>query len=212
MSDLIARVRLMIADTNQSSLQFQDQDIQDRLDASRSDVRYENLIMAPSYVNAASTNNVPEIIFADFYSRYQWWESDVVLQGAANNNFWLVLAPVISDYITGHWQFESTPFVNGTYPGQLPPVFATGKVYDPNYAAADLLVYWASALSGAYDVTLDGQNMRRSQLMQQKLSMADYYRRLSKPIIAKMVRDDVMPTLSTRSTPLFDVGDGFKGA
>ena len=64
-----------------SNQQFADQDVQDRLDASRDDIRYEPLTIAPSIVNTASTNNVPETIFADYYSKYKWWESDVVLQG-----------------------------------------------------------------------------------------------------------------------------------
>src|SRR2546423_13039350 len=107
MTDLISLVRTMIADPTGSSPQFSDQQIQDRLDASRDDIRYEALTIAPSIVNAASTGNQPSVIFADYYSKYQWWEADVVLQGnnTSTSAAWVVLTPVASDYIVGHWQF-----------------------------------------------------------------------------------------------------------
>jgi hypothetical protein len=214
MLDLISTVRLMIADMLSPNLQYQDIDIQNRLDANRDDIRYESLTIAASIVNTASTSNQASVIFADYYSRYKWWESDVVLQGnnVSTGAAWVVLTPASSDYIIGHWQFELTPFVNGTVPGQYPPVFATGKVYDLNAAAADLLEFWAASLAGAYDITVDGQNLRRSQLMQAKFMMADRYRRLAKPKIAKMNRSDVQPPLSTTRVRLLDSGDLVKGA
>jgi hypothetical protein len=212
MSDLISLARTMINDPAGSSQQFSDQQVQDRLDASRDDIRYESLLIAPSIVNTATTNNQPETIFADYYSAYQWWEADVVLQGQdTSGNAWKVLTPLASDYIVGHWQFELTPFTNGTVPGQLPPLFATGKVYDVNRAAADLLEFWAASLSCAYDVTVDGQSLKRSQLMTAKLSMAAYYRRLAKPRIATMNRHDVMAPISSRRYRLLDSDDVVKG-
>src|SRR5579875_2382787 len=211
MSDLIAPVRMLIADTG-TTQQFQDQDIQDRLDASRDDIRYEGLTIAPSIVNAASTANQPQTIFADYYSAYQWWEQDVVLQGCQNGQAWVVLTPAASDYIVGHWQFELNVFTSGTVPGQLPPAFATGKVYDIYCAAADLLEYWAAALAGSYDVTVDGQSLRRSQLMNAKLDMAAHYRTLAKPRLVKMRRNDVMAPMSSRRMRLLDSDDVVKGA
>lgn len=212
MSSLIAQVRLMIADPSGVNQQFSDQAVQDRLDASRDDIRYEGLTIAPSIVNTASTGNQPQTIFADYYSKYQWWESDVVLQaqgptGAA----WVVVTPTSSDYITGHWTFEDNVFTSGTVPGQLPPVFATGKVYDLNASAADLLEFWGATLAGAYDITVDGQSLRRSQMMTAKLNMAQYYRRLAKPKVAKMDRHDVMAPISSKRVRLLDADDSVKG-
>jgi len=208
MSDLITLVRRMIADPAGDSQFFTDQEVQDRLDASRDDVRYESLSIAPSIVNTASTNNLPETIYADYYSSFGWWESDVILQGQdVNGNAWIVLTPLASDLIVGHWQFELTPFVNGTVPGQLPPAFATGRVYDPNFAAADLLEFWATSLSCAYDINVDGQSLKRSQMMDMKLKMADRYRRLAKPRIAKMCRRDVAVELSAKRVRLLEDDD-----
>jgi hypothetical protein len=45
MSSLIALVRTMIADPAGASQQFDDQAIQDRLDSSRDDIRYESLLL-----------------------------------------------------------------------------------------------------------------------------------------------------------------------
>lgn len=212
MADFITRVRQMIADPSGSSQQFQDQDIQDRLDASRNDVRYEALTIAPSIVNLPSTNNQATTIFADYYSQFQWWESDIVLQGYSNGQAWVVLTPAASDYITGHWQFELNVFTSGTVPGQLPPVFATGKTYDLNCAAADLLEFWAASLASAYDVTVDGQSLRRSQLMTAKLDLAAHYRTLARPRLAKMNRGDVLPKVNSVNMRLLDAPDMVKGA
>ena len=208
MSDLITTVRRMIADPSSESEQFTDLEIQDRLDDSRDDIRYEMLAIAPTILNAASTNNVPETIYADYYSTYKWWEADVVLQGQDSNaNPWAVLTPTSSDLIVGHWQFEANIFTAGTVPGQIPPLFATGKVYDLNWAAAELLEFWAALYAGAYDVTVDGQTLKRSQLMQAKLTMSQYYRKKAKLRTVSAVRNDVLPSISTRSIRLLDSDD-----
>lgn len=211
MADLIAQVRQMIFDLAGSGSQFQDLDIQNRLDTWRDDVRYESLEIAPSIVNNASTGNQAQTIFADYYSAYQWWEADATLQAYSNGAAWVVVTPVASDYLTGHFQFETDVFVSCSVPGQLPPVFMTGKVYDLNAAAADLLQFWAAALSAAYDVTVNGQALRRSQMMAAKLTLANYYRRLAKPRIARIVREDVLNPLSTRKMRLLDSDDITRG-
>jgi hypothetical protein len=206
MSSLITLVRQMIADP--SATQFQDQDVQDRLDASRDDIRYEVLQLAPSIVNTASTNNQASTIFADYYSKYQWWEADVVLQGQGPTGApWKVLTPVASDYITGYWQFETNVFTSGTVPGQLPPVFATGKIYDPYAAAADLLEFWAATQAMRFDFTSDGQSFKRSQNMPALLKLAATYRQRSKPRVVKMVRGDVAIPINPRNLRLLEDGD-----
>jgi hypothetical protein len=213
MNQLISRVRLLIGDPAGTSQQFLDNDIQDTLDESRDDLRYEGEIIAPSIVNNALTNNQAQTIFADYYSKFQWWEQDVVLQGYSGGAAWVVVTPVASDYLVGHWQFETNVFTSGTsVPGQLPPVFATGKVYDPYRAAADMLQMWAAQLAGAYDITANGQSLRRSQLMTAKITLEAYYRSKAKPRIAKLVRNDVMPDIGTRRMRLLDNQDIAKGA
>lgn len=193
MSAIIAKVRQLIGDPASATAQFDDQWIQDVLDARRDDVRYEQLQPGPSIVNAASTNNQPAVIWADYYSRYPFWESDVVLQGlnVSTGAAYIVLAPLASDLVTGRWQFELTPFVNGTAPGQWPPVFATGKVYDVYGASADLLEQWAATWTRKYSFSADGASFQRNQAFQSLLKLADQYRAKAKPTSGTLVRSDI---------------------
>lgn len=213
----IAKVRTLINDPSGASPQFDDQTIQDQLDQNREDVWYEPLRMAPAIVNATSTGNVPQMIFADYYSNYSWWEADVVLQGNSTSTHaaWVVLTPTASDLIVGHWSFEASTladlFASGTFPGQYPPVWATGKSFDIYGAAADLCDIWSAYLAGEYDVTVDGQTMRRSQLMQAKQTLANVFRRQARPKTAKMVRRDVMPALDSKSVPILGGSDSMSG-
>jgi hypothetical protein len=213
MAAIISQVRLLIADPSGASQQFADQDIQNILDQSREDIWYEPLRMAPAIVNAASTNNVPSMIFADYYSNYQWIEGDAVLQGNSTSTHaaWVVLTPVVSDYIVGHFQFETSIFTSGTFPGQYPPVFFVGKSYDPYGCAADMCDIWAAYMASKYDATVDGQTVRRSQLMAAKITLANLFRRQAKPKTAKMVRRDVMPVLDSKSVPVLGGGSTGNG-
>jgi len=215
MSALISKVRLMIADPLSDSPYFQDQDIQDYLDANRDDIRYEGLTIAPSIVSNSHTNNTPQTIFADYYSKYGWWSSDVVLQGTnSSGNPWKVLTPVASELLLdmAHWQFELDVYNTGTsVPGQLPPIFATGFTFDVYAASADLLEIWGASLACAYDITVDGQSLRRSQLMTAKLALAEKYRMKAKPKLSKIVREDVRAPISSKKIRLLDDEDIYRG-
>lgn len=215
MSQIITRTRFMIQDLAGASQFFADQDIQDTLDETVDFIRYEPLQIAPTIVNTASTGNQPTVIFIEYFSRFQWWESDVVLEGTNTSTHaaWIVLTPTESDYINGHFWFEpsATEYTSPTVPGQYPPIFATGKVYDLYRASADLLEFWSASFAGAYDITVDGQSLKRSQLMQSKLTLAASYRRKCKPRVAKMVRDDVNPDINARKMRLLDSSDAVKG-
>ncbi len=214
MSDLISLVRTMISDPAGAGQQFSDQQIQDRLDANRDDIRYENLMLAPSIVNTASTNNIAAYIFADYFSKYGYWEADYVLQGYQNAAYWKVITPVGSELLIdeAHFQFQLTPFVNGTVPGQIPPIFATGKIYDMYSASADLLEFWAATYARRFDFTSDAQSFRVTQARDGLLLMAKNYRASAKPKVAKMARRDVLAPLSTRRVRLLDNDDEIKGA
>jgi len=213
MSDLIAKIRLMIADPAGSSQHFLDQDIQDYLDANRDDIRYEGLTIAPSIVSNSYTNNTPQTIFADYYSKYGYWEDSVTLQGTdSSGNPWKVLTPVSSELLldTAHWQFELDVYGTGTVPGQLPPVFASGRVYDCFRAASELLDIWAASLACAYDIVVDGQSLRRSQLMTAKHVLAERYRIMAKPKLTKLVREDVRAPVSSKKIRLLDDEDVYR--
>jgi hypothetical protein len=209
MSALIAMVRTKIGDPAGASQQFSDDDIQSIMDQHRLDLRYEPLIIAPSIVNNTNTNNQASTIFADFYSNYGFFESDVTLQAYSNGQAWVVVTPVAMELLIdqAHFQFETNVFSMGTVPGQLPPVFCTGKSFCVFSASADLLEMWAATMTGAYDISVDGQNLRRSQMPQMKLTLAQQYRKRARPKVAKMVRSDIMPAMDTQRMRLLDSGD-----
>lgn len=213
MSALIARTRLLIGDPTGGSQQFADQDIQDTLDECRDDVAYEMLTARPSIVNAASTSNVPQIIWADYYSQFQWWETDLVVQGNVTNTPWSVLTPVASDYLTGHFQFELTPFVNGTVPGQYPPVWiAYGKTFDVYLAASKLLELWAASLaSTTYDFSQDGFNARRSQIVEGKMKLSCLFKARARPRTMRVRRDDHPSSGHAERIPLLGSSELFTG-
>lgn len=52
----------------------------------------------------------------------------------------------------------------------------TGTTYDLNGAAADVLTDWASAVKLGYDITTDGQELKRSQRHAQLLEQAKAFR------------------------------------
>lgn len=149
MAALIARVRLMIFDTSQTAPLFQDQDIQDKLDECRENVRYEPLTPQPTFSNPGG------IQYNDYYSgdpehtRGFWEEDETLIWGD-----FTTLTPLTSDEIVGHWTFNN----------QLPPVLIAGKRYDIYRAAADLLDYKIAALAATeVDFTADGQSFHLSQ-------------------------------------------------
>lgn len=193
MANLITKVRSLINDPAGGSQVWADQDIQDQLDRTRFDVRYEQLTPAPTILNAASTNNQPAVIWADYYSRYRWFEDDIVLQGVnvGSSAAWIVLTPAASENFYGHWQFEINVFTSGTAPSQYPPVFATGKSFDVYMAAANLLEMWAAKYTLAYAFTADGQTFHREQIIAGLTKMATTYRMQARVVSATPIRMDL---------------------
>ncbi len=206
MAALITETRLLINDTLPigSGQIFTDQQIQDHLDdplTSRADIYYEQLAHGESIVNlSGQASGTASYIWADYYSSYPWWETDVVIQ----DGHFIVLSPLASDYIVGHWQFELTPFVNGTAPGQVPPLFATGKAYDLNGAASTLWRLRAAQLATAFDFTADGQSFRLSQQQTMCLKMAEYYACRARPRTIPLRRNDLVSHSHAERVPLLD--------
>jgi hypothetical protein len=209
MADLIAKARQLIGDPANASQQFDDTTIQSYLDANRMDLRYEPLLIGPSIVNNANTDSQADTIFADFYSRYGYFESDVVLQANQSNKAWVVVTPVAMELLIdqARFQFETDVFASGTAPGQLPPVFLTGKSFDCYACSADLLEMWAATLTCNYDFSVDGRSFHRSQMLTAKLTLAQQYRKRARPKVAKMVRSDVQPPIDSVRVRLLDSPD-----
>lgn len=209
MSDLIARVRLLIGDPASATATFSDQNVQDWLDRTQLPLmRYELETAAPDIVPQGSAP--AQFNWATYVSDYTDWEADAVFQGTKNSQQWVILTPLTADYQRGVWTFDVTlPTISSSIPAQLPPVFATGKCYDPYLAAADLLEMWSALLADAFDFTSDGQTFRRSQRMAAKLQLANVYKRQAKPRTVQMVRSDLQQSTSTQPVHLIGESNDF---
>jgi hypothetical protein len=170
MAALIARVRLLINDPAGASQQFSDDDIQAVLDASRQDVFNGPLEAKPTY-----TGNT--IQYLDYFASLGDWEDDMVLKQYLT----VTVTPSVSEPIVGHWQFAQTT---------LPSVFITGKTYDVYRAAADLLERWAARWALSYDVSVDGQSLKRSQAGMALQNLARQYRMQQRAFTISTTRTD----------------------
>lgn len=207
MSALISRVATLINDS--ANVAFSQQTVQDWLDRTRQVVRYELLTPAPDIVPQPS-NVSAQFDWATYFSRFTDWEADEVIQaGSSGGQNWGIVTPLTSDELTGRWTFDVTLPTLGTPPGQLPPLFITGKFYDPYLAGAYLLELWAAQLADDYDFTSDGQSFRRSQRGMAKLNLARIYRQNAKPTVVQLNRSDLQRPSSIQPVELIGETNDF---
>lgn len=109
-------------------------------------------------------------------ARYPYWEQDARLTVGSSE-----IAVLAEDALSGEWELEAE--THG-------PVFVTGRTYDVYAAAADVLEAWAARERLAYDIHLDGQTLRRAQVGERLLALAQSYRRQARPRQAIVVRSD----------------------
>lgn len=172
MATLIAQVRTLINDPAGASQTFDDQTIQDILDMSRVNVTYAPLKPAPTFATGT-------ISYLDYYASMGNWESDVVLKQYLSTT----VTPATSELIVGHWTFATST---------LPPVYiASGKTYDVYRAAADLLERWSAKWVLSYSISVDGQNLQRSQVTTALQQLARTYRAQQRPVMITARRSDI---------------------
>ncbi len=172
MANLITRVRRMISDPAGASQTFDDDAIQEALD------RYSTMVNLLALTAQETILSGGSVVYVDYWAPFGDWEEDAKLQGAN----YATLTPSASDYQQGHWTFAAQQ------PGS---VLITGKVYDLNGAAADLLEEWAAKVKLQFDFGTDGQDFKRSQQVKHLQELAQSYRSRQKPKIVSQVRDDV---------------------
>jgi hypothetical protein len=175
MAELISRVRGLVGDAAGADQVFLDDEVQAVLDRYQTVVRYARLRPEPTPLPAGAVE------YRDYYAAVGDWEADELLYDAASQP----LTPASADRLTGHWTFAS--------PGQQPPVYIVGKVYDVYGAAADLLERWAARVKLEFDFSADGQSFSRSQKARSLLELAREYRRRQQPATAVQARADVEP-------------------
>ena len=206
MSALIATTRQLIGDVS-TPQDFQDQDVQDVLDGRRAEVRYELMTPMPDIQPGQNGSFVASFVWASYQSEFQYWESDVVIQGmnTSNNQPWVVLTPVTFEYIPGKWTFAVTLPQIATPPGQWPPVYATGKAYDIYGAAADLLERRIALRSfTTFDFIADGRSVRLSQIIGTWERLRDRYITKSWNRVLEVIRTDLAPDIEHGRTPVLD--------
>lgn len=171
MAALITRTRLLINDPAGASQIFDDQSIQDVLDASRLDLR--NVPLTPRPTFSGST-----IQYLDYYHPLGDWEDDVVFKQYLT----VTVTPSVSEPIAGHWQFSTST---------LPPIYLSGKTYDLYHAAADLLERWAAKVALNYAFSSDGQSFQRNQAQGMLLALAQKYRGQQRAGSIQLNRGDI---------------------
>lgn len=144
MAELIARTRVLVGDPAGGSQQFADDDIQDALDARRTDVVEAQLRVRPSFTQTSL------VIFVDFFAPRRYWEDSVALANYQGH----ALTPDSADLTAGHWTFVA---------GTAIPVYITGSFFDLYGSAQALLEQWASSVAREFDFATDGQSFNRSQ-------------------------------------------------
>lgn len=189
MADLITAARLLVNDP--SALVFQDQQIQDALDHHRIDANYLELATKPQIEPGGA------VAWFDYYAlsgnqKLEDWEADVVLQGYPD---FAILAPITSDYITGHWTFDTSVYSWG----QRPPVYLRGKVYDRFASAVELLEDWAAQLTLEFTFSSNSQKFQLKEQSDNLLRLADRYKLKARAQSLQAFRSDTPQVLWQRS-------------
>jgi len=160
-----------VNDPSSTTQIFADQDVQDVLDATRTDVYNQSLTPQATFVNGS-------ILYLDYFATRGDWEDGAVFKQALT----LAVTPSLAEPIAGHWQFAVTT---------LPPVYITGKNYDVYRAAADLLERWSARVALNFDFTSDNQTFRRSQAATALQQLARTYRAKQRPVSISARRGDL---------------------
>lgn len=169
MSALIASVRILINDPNADV--FPDQTIQDVMDESRADYKNAVLIPKPTFLGS-------QIQFLDYWHPLGGWEDGYQIKQYLINS----VTPSVLEPIAGHWQFAATT---------LPPLYISGSLHDRYRAAADLLERQAAMWVLRYNVSVDGQNLQRSQAATALQNLAKTYRMKQRAGTIHTVRSDI---------------------
>ena len=175
MAYLITKVRVLIGDPVAVDQRFSDDDIQDALDNRRRDVSLQCLTPVDSMAPGGVVTHLT------YFSRDGgWWEDDVVLQ----DGDYETLPADTENLVVGEWTFSTD---------QDPPVYLTGRQYDINGAAADLIDAWLASVTEEVDFLHDNSTFKLSQQVPSLKEAAARYRRRQWVGVAQMVRTDEYP-------------------
>jgi len=169
MTELIEEVRGMTnagtADYTVGTITFwADDDLQEFLDANRTDYKFLPLTSVPDYSGGT-------ISIRDYKIPFTWYESGTAL-GIVDNQG--------NAYGTALYSVDSARnmirFTNNTLGST---VAVNINTFDLNQSAADIWTRKAAHYAAAYDVSTDNHSLKRSQLVQQAREMSKHYANLS---------------------------------
>jgi len=159
---------------------WSDNEIQRVLDANRTDIYRDELTMTQTY-------NSGTVEYKNYYSNFGNYEQSTGgttifwLENAAGTILGTSLYSV--DYIRGEVVFAADTTGSAVY--------AYGRSYDLNGAAAKIWRFKASNASKMYDFSTDNHSLHRSQMMKQYLEMAKYYESQAAPTVIDLYREDL---------------------
>lgn len=180
MASLIARCRFDLDDPPGPSQKFTDVEIQAALDRN-SDHNYAYELRAvPEVIGGGS------VIWRHYQLPYTDYEDGVVLRDGAGGS--------VSGYTVAADGLVT--FAAATTGGTI--YYATGVSYDVPSACADLLEKLIGRYSLAYDVSMDGQSMSRSQIVQQLTMRVRQLRSRGRIRSARLYRSDEVPAHARR--------------
>lgn len=163
MTDLIARLRLLIGDPAGAAQTWTDEDLQTFLDTHRVEHRYRRLRALYSIAPDLSVS-----ILAYSSGPLTDWEADGALFGPDFDP----LSPDTSDWRNGIWTFMTH---------QPEPVRIVGRTYDLAGSAADVLEAWAARLKAEYDMRTADYEMERMDRVDAMMRLAAAMRSRQKP-------------------------------
>ena len=170
---LVSQVRRLIGDTDTLCKTFTDEDIQDVLDANRTDIRYARLYDLETIAPGGQRQ------YLSYRADRTDWEATEIIQDGSFN----VLTPYVADRRRGVWTFEAQP---------KRPLYLTGSCYDIFASAAELAENWSAKLGNVFDFAPgSGQSYKVSQKRDAKDKLALSLWRKARPRMATQSRSDV---------------------
>lgn len=191
MLPIIDKVREMIGDPASATMQFSQQQIQDALDESRFDVRYELLVAAPTVTR--TTGPTAEFVWILYLSQFQYWEADTAITQWGD---FTQRTPVKVEFITGQWQFsylipDGQMVPDSDFPGQYPPIFVTGRSYDIYAASVKMLqLLKAKLMLTTFNFSAQGQSFQAEGIFATVNELISEYSRHIKPRMIALERTD----------------------
>lgn len=155
-----------------------DDQIQEIADQFRVDIVHEQLMKEETWVGGGT------IQYLNYLSKYKNFEGTsggtaifIVEDGTGNN-----VTNYSVDYFRGKITFDGD--TSGT------TYYLTGRSYNLEKISAEIWRAKAAYYAADFDFSTDGHNLRRSQILDHCLKMAEFYESQSQPGIVTLVRED----------------------